>query len=130
MQKRWQMRKRWIVFGEREQKRCGIRQGGIPYRQLLQEGREEISVSGRRMTGSGREKKSMFEKVAGILRECMEKDVAEITEDMDLVADLGLSSLDVMDAALAFEEEFGVEIPDDRIMEFKTVGDIVEYLER
>lgn len=53
----------------------------------------------------------MFEKVAGILRECMEKDVAEITEDMDLVADLGLSSLDVMDAALAFEEEFGVEIP-------------------
>ena len=72
----------------------------------------------------------MFEKVAGILRECMEKDVAEITEDMDLVADLGLSSLDVMDAALAFEEEFGVEIPDDRIMKFRTVGDLVEYLER
>lgn len=72
----------------------------------------------------------MLEKVAGILSSCMEKEILEITEDMKLVADLGLSSLDVMDAVLAFEEEFGVEIPDDRIMEFRTVGDIVEYLER
>lgn len=71
----------------------------------------------------------MVEKVVGILKGCMEKDVAEITEDMELVADLGLSSLDVMDAVLAFEEEFGVEIPDGRIMEFRTVGDIVSYLE-
>lgn len=67
-------------------------------------------------------------KVIAILRGCMDKDIAEITADMELVADLGLSSLDVMDAVLAFEDEFGVEIPDHMIMEFRTVGDIVEYL--
>lgn len=72
----------------------------------------------------------MLEKVAGILSSCMEKEILEITEDMELAADLGLSSLDVMDAVLAFEEEFGVEIPVDIIVELRTVGDIVEYLER
>lgn len=72
----------------------------------------------------------MLEKVIHILRSCMDKDIVEITENMELVADLGLSSLDVMDAVLASEEEFGVEIPDSVIMEFRTVGDIVRYLER
>lgn len=71
----------------------------------------------------------MLEKVIGILRSCMDTDIAEITEDMELVADLGLSSLDVMDAVLAFEEEFGEEIPDDVIVKFRTVGDLVGYFE-
>lgn len=71
----------------------------------------------------------MTEKVIRILRECMEKEVAEITEDMELVTDLGLSSLDVMNAVLTFEDEFGIEISDERIQEFRTVGDIVRYLE-
>lgn len=71
----------------------------------------------------------MLEKVIGILRSCMDTDIAEITEDMELVADLGLSSLDVMDAVLAFEEEFEVEIPDDVIVKFRTVGDLVGYFE-
>ncbi len=44
-------------------------------------------------------------------------------------ADLGLSSLDVMDAVVAFEEEFGVEIPVYQIIEFRTVGDIVRYFD-
>ena len=71
----------------------------------------------------------MLDKVADILRGCMEKEISEITQDMELVADLGLSSLDVMDAVLAFEDELGMEIPDEKIMEFRTVGDIVRYLE-
>lgn len=71
----------------------------------------------------------MREKVIGILKGCMDKEVAEITDDMELVADLGLSSLDVVDAVLAFEDEFGIEISDDTIMELRTVGDIVRCLE-
>lgn len=67
----------------------------------------------------------MIEKVICILRECMEK----VTEDMELVADLGLGSLDMMNAVLTFEEEFEVEISDEKIQEFRTVGDIVRYLE-
>lgn len=72
----------------------------------------------------------MTDKVINVLRNCMDKDVAEITEDMELVADLGLSSLDVMDAVLAFEEEFELEIPDNVIAKFRTVGDLVRYFER
>lgn len=71
----------------------------------------------------------MIEKVICILRECMEKDMAEITENMELVADLGLSSLDMVNAVLIFEEEFGVEISNEQIQEFRTVGDIVRYLD-
>lgn len=71
----------------------------------------------------------MREKVIGILKGCMDKEMAEITEDMELMSDLGLSSLDVMDAVLAFEDEFGIEISDDMIMELRTVGDIMRCLE-
>lgn len=72
----------------------------------------------------------MREKVIEILKGCMDKEMTVITEDMELVADLGLSSLDVVDAVLAFEEEFEVEISDDRIMELRTVGDIERCLEK
>lgn len=71
----------------------------------------------------------MREKVIDILKGCMDREVAVITDDMDLVADLGLSSLDLMDAVVAFEDEFGVEISDDMVMGLRTVGDIMGYLE-
>lgn len=72
--------------------------------------------------------KEIMEKISTILKEMMEREIADITEDMELVADLGLSSLDLMDAVVAFEEEFGIEIPDAVIAEFRTVGDIAGYL--
>lgn len=72
----------------------------------------------------------MKEKIIHILKSCMDREIREITEDMELVADLGLSSLDVIDAVLAFENEFGIEISDDMIMELRTVGDIVRCLEK
>jgi acyl carrier protein len=43
---------------------------------------------------------------------------------------LGLSSLDVINVVVAFEDEFDIEIPDQKIKELVTVGDIVEYLEK
>ena len=58
----------------------------------------------------------------------LEKDM--ITEKTSLVTDLGLSSLDVINVVVAFEDEFDIEIPDQKIKELVTVGDIVEYLER
>lgn len=70
------------------------------------------------------------EKVIFILKDMMEREISDITEDMELVGDLGLSSLDLMDAVVAFEEEFGIEIPDEVITEFRTVGDVIEYLKR
>lgn len=72
----------------------------------------------------------MIKKVIDILADftTLEKDM--ITEKASLVTDLGLSSLDVINVVVAFEDEFDIEIPDQKIKELVTVGDIVEYLER
>jgi acyl carrier protein len=72
----------------------------------------------------------MIEKVIDILADftTLEKDM--ITEKTSLVTDLGLSSLDVINVVVAFEDEFDIEIPDQKIKELVTVGDIVEYLEK
>lgn len=43
--------------------------------------------------------------------------------------DLGADSLDVVDLVMSFEDEFGVEIPDEAVETIRTVGDIVKYIE-
>ncbi len=53
-----------------------------------------------------------------------------MTEKSSLTVDLGLSSLDVVNVVVAFEEEFDIEIPDEKIRELTTIGDVVEYLEK
>ena len=70
----------------------------------------------------------MFAKTVELLKEYMDDDY-EITMDSDLVEDLGLSSLEVISMVAAFEDEFGIEVPDRVIPTLRTVGDIVNYLE-
>lgn len=72
----------------------------------------------------------MIERVINILGEYTEMERDRITEKSGLVTDLGLSSLDVINVVVAFEDEFDIEIPDQKIKELVTVGDIVEYLEK
>lgn len=71
----------------------------------------------------------MLERVIDILAEftLLEKDT--ISEQANLVADLGLNSLDVINLVVAFEEEFDIEIPDQKIKDLVTVEDVVKYLE-
>ena len=53
----------------------------------------------------------------------------KITPDSDIVNDFGADSLDVIDMITTLSDEFGVEIPDEDIETFHTVGDVVNYLE-
>ena len=53
----------------------------------------------------------------------------KITPDSDIVNDFGADSLDVIDMITTLSDEFGVEIPDEDIENFHTVGDVVNYLE-
>ncbi len=70
----------------------------------------------------------MFEKVKEIIaRELMAED-EEITLESNIKDDLGADSLSIVDLAMALEDEFGVEIPDEDLENIKTVGDIVDYL--
>lgn len=71
----------------------------------------------------------MLEKIRDILVEYVEVSRDEITENAKLVADLGLSSMDVMDVVVAFEEEFQVEIPDRKLQEILTIADMIRLLE-
>lgn len=71
----------------------------------------------------------MLEKVIEILSEYTEISKDNINMESGLVNDLGLSSLDVINVVVAFEDEFDIEIPDQIIKELVTVGDVVKYLE-
>ena len=54
----------------------------------------------------------------------------QINETSSLIDDLELNSFDVMTIVADFEEQYDIHIPDEQIMEFKTVADIEEYLEK
>jgi acyl carrier protein len=70
----------------------------------------------------------MLEKVIDIISEFTEVEKTKITAESGLVEDLGLNSLDVINVVVAFEDEFGIEIPDNKIKDLVTIGDIVECL--
>jgi len=70
----------------------------------------------------------MFDRVIEILSDFAVFDRDSINEQTRLVADMGLSSLDVVNIVVAFEDEFDIEIPDELIPTFTTVGSIIDYL--
>ena len=53
----------------------------------------------------------------------------KVTPDASFIDDLGADSLDIVELVMAFEEEFGVEIPDDAAEKINTVGDANKYIE-
>ena len=69
-----------------------------------------------------------FAKVHEIIAEQLELDPAKITMESSLMEDLEADSLDVIELVMAFEEEFGVKMPDEELENIKTVGDIVNAL--
>ena len=53
----------------------------------------------------------------------------EVTAEKAFVADLGADSLDTVELVMAFDEEFGVEIPDEDAEKLTTVGAVIKYLQ-
>lgn len=72
----------------------------------------------------------MFEKLKTLLIEELSVKAEDITPDAALVGDLGINSLELADLVLQCEEKFDVEIGDDDIHGFVTVGDVADYLEK
>jgi acyl carrier protein len=54
----------------------------------------------------------------------------DVTETSSFTEDLGADSLDVVELVMAFEDEFGISIPDEEVGEIKTVGDAVNYISK
>ena len=72
----------------------------------------------------------MLDKVRDILSEFTDFPVEKMTENTELENDLGLNSLDVINVIVAFEDEFGIEIPDRIIKDFHSIGDIVKFIQK
>jgi acyl carrier protein len=71
----------------------------------------------------------MYEKFADLLVDELQIDRAAITLDAELSNDLGINSIELADLVMICEDRFGIEILDDDIRKFTTVGDVVNYLE-
>ena len=70
----------------------------------------------------------MIDKIKKIVARELMVDEADITLDTDILNDLGADSLSVVDLAMALEDEFEIEMPDEELENIKTVGDIVNYI--
>ncbi len=71
----------------------------------------------------------MQDKVVEIISKQLKKDPKSIGLDTRLIEDLGADSLDVVELLMAFEEEFDLTVPDEEAIRFKTVGDIVSFIQ-
>ena len=69
------------------------------------------------------------ERVQKIVVEHLGVEADKVTQDASFIDDLGADSLDIVELVMAFEEEFGVEIPDDAAEKINTVGDANNYIE-
>lgn len=72
----------------------------------------------------------IFEKLKDIIAEQLSVEADEVTMDSNIQDDLGADSLDVVDLITTIEDEFDLSIPDEAVEDIKTVGDIVNYVEK
>ena len=72
----------------------------------------------------------VFEKVRDMIASQLQGDASTITPDSRLVEDLKADSANVMVMILELESEFGIEVEDEVILTLKTVGDVVDYIEK
>ncbi len=71
-----------------------------------------------------------FDKVRDIVVEQLGVEADEVNIDSTFIDDLGADSLDIVELIMAFEEEFGIEIPDEAAEKIKTVQDVVTYIDQ
>ena len=73
---------------------------------------------------------SVAEKVKSIIVEQLGVDADEVTPEASFTDDLGADSLDIVELVMAFEEEFGIEIPDEDAEKIGRVQEAVDYIEK
>ncbi|MCI4665163.1 MAG: acyl carrier protein [Neomegalonema sp.] len=69
-------------------------------------------------------------RVKKIVAEHLGVEEAKVVEDASFIDDLGADSLDTVELTMSFEEEFGVEIPDDAAETIQTVGHAIDFISK
>jgi acyl carrier protein len=72
----------------------------------------------------------VFERVKKVIVDQLSVEEAEVTAEASFTTDLGADSLDTVELVMAFEEEFGVEIPDEEAEKIIKVQDAVSFIEK
>ena len=71
----------------------------------------------------------VFERIREIICDQLDLEEDKVTMESNIMEDFEADSLDVVDLVMSIEDEFGLEVPDDQIENFRTVGDVVRYIE-
>ncbi len=72
----------------------------------------------------------MLEKIREVICRYVELDPNSLTEETNIRSELGLNSLDLINIAVAIEDEFDVEIPDREVANLETLGDAIKIIEK
>ncbi len=72
----------------------------------------------------------MLEKIREILNEELNIDPEDVNEDSDFRDDLGVDSLDLFELVMNLENEYGIEFPAEELESLRTVGDVIDFLEK
>ena len=75
------------------------------------------------------EENTIESKVRDIIVEQLGVNADQVTPEAKFIEDLGADSLDTVELVMAFEEEFGIEVPDEEAEKLLTVGDVIRYIE-
>jgi len=73
--------------------------------------------------------KSIEERVKEIIVEQLGVNAEQVTPEAKFIEDLGADSLDTVELVMAFEEAFGVEVPDEDAEKLQSVGNVISYIE-
>ncbi len=71
----------------------------------------------------------MVEKVKTLLAKQLEIKAEDITDDMNIIEDLGADSLQIVEMLMTIEEKFNIVVPDEDVPELKTVKSVAAYIE-
>lgn len=69
-----------------------------------------------------------FETIAQIIAEQFDREADELTEETDIIDDLGCSSMDAVELIVAIESATDIRIPDEAVDSIRTIGELVAYL--
>lgn len=73
--------------------------------------------------------KSIEQRIKDIIVEQLGVNADQVTPEAKFIEDLGADSLDTVELVMAFEEEFGIDVPDEEAEKLQSVGDVVRYVE-
>ena len=75
------------------------------------------------------EEKAIEDRVRDIICEHLSAKREQLTPEAKFIEDLGADSLDTVELAMALDEEFGIQVPDEEAEKLASVGDVIRFIE-